>query len=449
MNNNNNQLSPITIGNNLFQLSKTLLLSVFLCSVLLVQNIHAQPISPVLVGTNVWLNPSDTVWQQAGDAQLQIIRIGGGRYDRRLPSFEQLLKWVNQIQKIGAEPLIQFSKHSSVDSAAALVRFMNIENGKNIKYWGIGNEPWLQSKRPSKSTMAPIIEAYWKPRAAAMKEVDPTIKIYGPNECEYMDTIYNDLFGGVNDISGKVPDKDYYYCDGLSFHRYPQGKGNPGTEGADDIIERIKKAKAKVDEINALHHRTGKDALGWGIGEYNSKGGPEVHTWGNGQMFGQVLGACMKYGATFATTWSMFEHSGDRMGSDFSMIDGNGTPRASFRHMEFIAKYFSGNYADGTSSSGNVKVFGATDGNKISVMIINREGGSQNYTLRLDNKSIAGDKLKLNVNANTAKEYSDVIPEQTTQVLIFQDGKLTKWSYNADDFLNDRAPTFSTISLIK
>jgi hypothetical protein len=432
-----------------FQPVKLFLVSMLILLVFSFQKVYCQPISSTLVGTNVWLNPSDTVWQQAGDAQLQIIRIGGGRYDRRMPSFEQLLKWVNQIQKIGAEPLIQFSKHSSVDSAAALVRFMNIENGKNIKYWGIGNEPWLQSKRPPKTTMAPIIEAYWKPRAAAMKEVDPTIKIYGPNECEYMDTIYNDLFGGANDITGKVPGKEYYYCDGLTFHRYPQGKGNPGTEGADDIIERIKKAKAKVDEINALHHRTGNDALGWGIGEYNSKGGPQVHTWGNGQLFGQVLGACMKYGATFATTWSMFEHDGDRKGSDFSMIDGNGTPRASYRHMEFIAKYFKGNYADGTSTSENVKVFGATDGNKVSVMIINREGGSQNYKLRLDNKAIGGNTLQLNVNARLAKEYSDVIPEQTTQVLIFQGDKLTKWSYCADDFLNDRAPTSTTISLVK
>jgi hypothetical protein len=414
-----------------------------------IQKSNCQPISPVLVGTNVWLNPSPSVWQQAGDAQLQIVRIGGGRYDRRMPTYEQLLEWVNQIQKMGAEPLIQFSKHSSVDSAAALVRFMNIENGKNIKYWGIGNEPWLQNKRPHETTMAPIIEAYWKPRAAAMKEVDPSIKIYGPNECEYMDTIFNELFGGANDITGKVPGKDYYYCDGLTFHRYPQGDGNPGTEGADDIIERIKKAKAKVDEINAYHNRKGDSALGWGIGEFNSKGGPEVHTWGNGQMFGQVLGACMKYGATFATTWSMFEHNGDRKGSDFGMIDGNGTPRASYRHMEFIAKYFKGNYADGTSSSENVKVFGARNGDIISVMIINREGGSQNYNLRLDNKLIGGDKLKLSVNANSAKEYSDVIPEQTTQVLIFQGDKLTKWSYCADDFLNDRAPVFTTIPLVE
>jgi len=202
-----------------------------------------------------------------------------------------------------------------------------------------------------------------------------------------------------------------------------------------------------VDEVNAKQNRKGNAALGWGIGEYNSKGGESVHTWGNGQMFGQVLGACMKYEASFATTWSMFEHGGIRKETDFSMIDGNGTPRASYRHMEFIAKYFKGEYVEGISSSDNVKVFGAVDGKIVSVMIMNREGAGQNYTLRLDDKNIKTEALKLNVKAGIKKEYSDIIPEQATQVLIFEGDKLTQWKYCADDFKNDKAPISKNIIL--
>ncbi|MFY0650678.1 MAG: hypothetical protein JXQ96_01530 [Cyclobacteriaceae bacterium] len=424
------------------------LLPVFL-SILTIccHGLNAQSISPRLVGTNVWLNPKPPVWQQAADAKLQTIRIGGARYDRRLPRFEQLLTWVTQIKETGAEPVVQFSKYASADSAAALVRYLNIEHKQNVKYWGIGNEPWLQYERPPLDSMGAVIEAYWKPRAVAMKGVDPSIKIFGPNCCDYFNEIYDDLFGGKNDITGKVPGKDYYYCDGLTFHRYPQGDGNPGTEGADDIIERIEKAKKKIDYANTMHGRNGDEALGWGIGEYNSKGGKQVHTWGNGQMFGQVLGACMKYGATFATTWSMFEHGGSRTGTDFSMIDGNGTPRASYRHMEFIAKYFTGEYANGTSSSNNIKIFGASDENKVSVMIINREGGSQDFQLRLDNRKIEGEKLNLNVDAGKPVEYTGTIAEQSTQVLIFQQGEVTKWEYTSEDFDNDRSPRSTTASI--
>jgi hypothetical protein len=142
----------------------------------------------------------------------------------------------------------------------------------------------------------------------------------------------------------------------------------------------------------------------------------------------------------------MFEHDGSRTGTDFSMIDGNGTPRASYRHMEFIAKYFSGNYADGRSTSENIKVFGARDDSKVSVMIINREGGSQTYTLRLDDASIDGKGLKLNVQAGIDKEYSDIIPEASTQVLMFRGNEITRWVYSADDFLNDRPPVKLTVT---
>jgi hypothetical protein len=406
--------------------------------------LFAQEISPLLVGTNVWyINPEQKIWDQVEECGVTSIRIGGHAYDRKMPSNETLLDWVKKIQAMGAEPIIQVSQYDPVEAASDLVHFFNIEKKGEVapvKYWSIGNEPWLQADRPSMDTMGIFIETFWKPRAAAMKEVDPTIKIYGPDACDYFDVMYDDLFGGKNDITGKVPGKNYYYCDGLTFHRYPQGNGNPGTEGADDLYVRIVKAKKKVDEVNKQKGRTGEDALGWGITEYNSKGGPEVHTWGNGQMFGQILGACMKYEAKFTNTWSMFEHGGSRTGSDFSMIDGNGTPRASYRHMQFIAKYFTGEYLDGTSTSDNVKVFGATNNGVISVMIINREGGSKDYILRLDNKNIESDNLKLNIAAGKDLEYKDSIPELTTQVLIFDGNKTTKWTYSSDDFLNDRAP---------
>ena len=232
------------------------------------------------------------MWNLTRECSVKTIRIGGHAYDKNLPSEEILLEWVRKIQAIGAEPILQVSQYQSADAAAGLVRFLNMEKHEGVapvKYWNIGNEPWLQAGRPPLSTMGDFVEGYFKPIAAAMKAVDPAIKIYGPDFCDYFDEPFNDLFGGKNDISGKVPGKDYYYCDGLSWHRYPQGDGDPAVEGASDFLERIVKSKAKTDEVNALHRRTGNDALIWGIGEYNSRGGPEVHTWGNGQMFGAVL----------------------------------------------------------------------------------------------------------------------------------------------------------------
>ncbi len=407
--------------------------------------VKAQQISPNLVGTNVWyIDPSEQVWTLTKDCGVKTIRIGGHAYDKKMPSNETLLDWVRKIQAMGAEPVIQVSKYDPKESAAALVKLFNLEKHegiKPVKYWNIGNEPWLQANRPPQSEMGALVEAYFKPISAAMKAVDPTIKIYGPNECDYMD-YYDDLFGGKNDITGKVPGKDYYYCDGLTWHRYPQGNGDPATEGANDFQIRSAKTKVKVDQINKMHNRTGENALQWGIGEYNSKGGPEVHTWGNGQLFGAVLGYCMEYGANFATSWSMFEHGGDRKGSDFSLIDGaNMAPRASYWHMQLVAKYFSGTYLKGTAPDSSFIVYGSQNGDQTSVMIMNRGfGEAKEYSLYLKEPKKKGAGLNLIIQGNRKGVYEDIIQPRTTQVLIFKGDSVTRINYGSEDFDHERPP---------
>jgi len=422
-----------------------------LLSLLFSATLHAQQISPNLVGTNVWYSQlDDKVWDLTKACGVKTIRIGGHAYDKHLPSNETLLEWVKKIQAMGAEPVLQVSKYEPAEVAAALVRLFNLEKHEGIapiKYWNIGNEPWLQADRPAQSAMGDLVEKYFKPIAAAMKSVDSTILIYGPNECDIM-PYYDDLFGGRNDITGKVPGHSYYYCDGLTWHRYPQGNGDPATEGANDMLSRIEKAKAKVDQINKLHNRTGKDALQWGIGEYNSKGGPEVHTWGNGQMFGAVLGGCMEYGATFSTSWSMFEHSGDRKGSDFSYIDGsNMSPRASYWHMQLVAKYFTGTYLKGIAADTNFMVYGAQNGDQTSVMIMNRGfGEAKEYTLFLKDTKKKGSGINLVIKGKRKGVYKDVIQPRATQVLIFNGKNITKINYTSDDFDQERPPSYSKMT---
>jgi hypothetical protein len=418
--------------------------------VLALNGLTGQTISPMLVGNNVWYNPDQTVWNLSEECGLQSVRIGGHEYDDNFPSNAQLLIWVNKIQAMGAEPIIQISQYGTAEKAAAVVKYFNIDSasGKPIKYWCIGNEPWLQANRPSTATFGAVVENYYKPIALAMKEVDSTIKIYGPDECDYIEDMYNDLFGGENDITGKIPGHTYYYCDGLSWHRYPQGSGDPATEGAADMLDRIKKAKTKVDFVNNLHNRTGDEALQWGIGEYNSKGGPEVHTWGNGQMFGAVLGGCMKYGATYATSWSMYEAGGSRQGSDFSFIDGTMKPRASYWHMQMIAKNFKGQYIDGTSSLEDIVVFGSKNADTVSVMIMNRKADNPvSYKLFLNLTDTAESGVYLNVNADSNFVYSDMIGSKTTQLLVIKNGVITKTNYSSVDFDNLTPPVTSTVQI--
>src|SRR5664279_2007296 len=123
---------------------------------------NAQQISPQLVGTNVWFSQLDkAVWDLTKDCGVKTIRIGGNAYDKKLPSNETLLDWVKKIQGMGAEPVMQVSQYQPAEVAARLVRLFNVEKHEGIapiKYWNIGNEPWLQAKKPPLSETGAIVE---------------------------------------------------------------------------------------------------------------------------------------------------------------------------------------------------------------------------------------------------------------------------------------------------
>lgn len=379
-------------------------------------------ISPLLVGNNVWFNPSGAVWDAIAPAGLRIIRIGGHQYDDNFPSHSQLTAWVNEIKALGAEPMIQVSQYRTAQQAADTVRFFNIQTGNTVKYWNVGNEPWLQAGRPPTSTVAPMVEGYVKPIASAMKSVDPSIKIFAPDASWFIDVMYEALLGGAHDIAGRDSNGNFY-IDGISWHRYTEA-----GDLADDLRGSIQRARELVDRANSLHGRTGEDALQFGIGEFNANaGGGGPCTFTLGQQVARVYGSMMEYGGTYATLWSMKEGGSSCSGTDFGFLNGNNSPRPSFYHMQMISHNFSGNYADGDTNQGSLHAFGAVDtnANKIAVMLVN-SGGSKSCNVRLNDDGVGG-TCQVNISAGRAVTYSQSIPANTSMVLLFNlQGQLTK-----------------------
>jgi len=256
--------------------------------------------------------------------------------------------------------------------------------------------------------------------ASAMKAVDATIKIFAPDEAEYLDEMYNALLGGSQDITGKDA-AGRYYIDGVSWHRYAES-----ANLAADMATRIQKTRTRIDFANALHGRTGEAALQFGVGEFNSNagaGGP--CTFLNGQAIGRTYGSLMKYGGTYAALWSFKEGGSSCSGTDFGFLNGNNTPRPSFYHMQMISRNFSGNYADGVTNIGSLYAFGAVDTSKIVVMLVN-QGGAQTCNVRLNNDATTG-SCQVRVNAATPITFSQSIGGTTSMVLVFnRQGQLTK-----------------------
>lgn len=81
---------------------------------------------------------------------------------------------VKAAQDLNLTPNVVVNLHGTPENAAQLVRFLNLERGLNVKYFELGNEIWAYGENymPPDTYAAEIIKY-----AAAMKAVDPTIKV--------------------------------------------------------------------------------------------------------------------------------------------------------------------------------------------------------------------------------------------------------------------------------
>ena len=141
------------------------------------------PISPYVYGSNYgpWTAIPAGMTQLAFDSHITAIRWPGGRWgDENDIQTYQLDMFIALCKKIGAIPTISVRfQNSTPAAAAALVHYANIQQGYHITYWSIGNEPdyeLLDGNRIDPVTFA----KQWRAIALAMKAVDPSIKLMGP-----------------------------------------------------------------------------------------------------------------------------------------------------------------------------------------------------------------------------------------------------------------------------
>ncbi len=397
------------------------------------------PVSPYIIGQNFWLNPPDSAYPIIGASGVKIMRIGGKAYDDNPLSDAALLKQVDNIRGIGAEPLIQVSRHKGAGLAAATVAFLNVTHGRAVKYWCIGNEPDL-GWPGTEADLATYVAGYTKTIAVAMRDVDPSIAISAADMAFYSPAKFDALLGGAADITGKDP-QGRYYVDGINFHRYPFT--NVFTRAAvlaemhGAFESRVSALVNRIAFANTQSGRTGAAALTWGLTEFNLTfnnpattinhvAGLGVSSFLNGQFFAEYFRVGMKYGAHMMNTWSLLEGGGNGSGTDFGYIGGSWAApvmRSSFYHLQMVATYLlPGSYLPSTSSAANLAVVstGATSREHLAVMIMNEDTtGRQAFTLRMNDEPVSGAGAKINVSAGLAREFSGLLENQSTVVLVF------------------------------
>ncbi len=161
-----------------------------------------------------------------------IMRVGGYNNDANTPNgftnaeFDRAVAYA---QAIGADPVIQVphlwdidGSPATAESAAAMVKYANVTKGYGIKYFAVGNEPDIYPTQGSRTdSTKPAIPNYSpadycasvRTYVTAMKAVDPTITIVGPDLAwQYQPP--NDWLSPILQTCGDL-------FDIVSIHRYP------------------------------------------------------------------------------------------------------------------------------------------------------------------------------------------------------------------------------------
>jgi hypothetical protein len=424
-------------------------------------DMKAQVISPTFFGQNAWM--PDTIgninnapqppvvfggklhqsWQKVKASGTKYVRFGGIAPDRNMPTNFQYIKMIDSIRANGMEPIIQVPYHNgrySAQQAAAIVNYINKVRGKNVVYWSIGNEPDLEYAFTSASQVSGYIKSF----ASAMKAIDPSIKIMGPECAWYNQNIINGLTtpNGPDDITG-TDQYGRYYIDVVSFHYYGFG----GTQTRAQVLSKLTDAgglkdnlallNGRINNCNTAHNRTGLNALRTAITEanlcYQNPGGDNlwgqgVNSFVGGQFIAEMLGVAMKNNVGFVNMWSVVEGNGVALNIGY-LDPSTGNKKPAYYHYQMVAENFKGNVVNATATQANVKVMASQNAAQTAVLILNQDqGANYNYTVRLNNNTVSGNNpLKISVNANINVEYNGSINNQTSILLVFNSaGNLVK-----------------------
>lgn len=193
-----------------------------------VSALNPQPIGAQAYGQNYWCwaagynDPIQGTEAQGESLKVNVLRAGGYNNDAQTPNpwnEAEVDAFIAYCKQIKAEPILQVSLINGTSAnAAAMVEYCNKKTKPhNVKYWSIGNEPDLYAdKGDIKSYDVNRYISDFKAYAAAMKAVDPTIKILGP-ELSWKYKIGE----GSNDWFTPFLQQCHNEVDIVTIHRYP------------------------------------------------------------------------------------------------------------------------------------------------------------------------------------------------------------------------------------
>jgi alpha-L-arabinofuranosidase len=277
----------------------------------------AGPVSPWVYGTNYgpWLFVPLQMQPAAEAANLSVLRYPGGNWGDRNDMDEwNLDQYIQLARQFGAEPYVHVRLlNGTPEKAAEIVRLLNVQKQYGVRFWSIGNEPNLFGD--GYDTDQYVRE--WRQWAEAMKAVDPSIVLIGPEinqfyanpsqahqlELERWMVAFLEANGDLVDV--------------VSFHRYPFPSSQlAGPPSADELRHASAEWDALIPYARALvRQHTGRD-LPIAVTEVNSSwaassgGETTMDSHLNAIWWGDALGRMIRNGVYMVNQFAIIGEFG-------------------------------------------------------------------------------------------------------------------------------------------
>ena len=348
------------------------------------------PISPYLYGTNY--GPMHAVPLEmmplVENAGFTVLRFPGGAWtdtvDMKPFQIDMLMTFAKQV---GAMPTISVRMlGGKPETAAELVRYTNIEKKYGVTYWSIGNEPNIYTllKQADYEYTPEHLNKDWRAVAIAMKAVDPTIKLMGPELSQWNENYATTPKDPANqDWMTEFLKANGDLVDVVSVHRYPMFSPTNGPVTIQQLRENTRKWVSETEYLRTLIREiVGRD-LPIAITELNSDPSSVMlqevspDSFYNAIWYADVLGQLMNTDVFMVNQWVLSQRT-----TGLGLLQGT-TVRPTF-HVFSLYKNFGSERVYAASGVADVDIFAAQrEDGALTLMVINLSDIEQRIPLQV------------------------------------------------------------------
>ena len=390
------------------------------------------PISPYLYGTNY--GPMHAVvldkMPMVESAGFTALRFPAGAWTDVIDIQPfQIDTFIAFCKQVGAIPTISVRLlNGKPETAAGLVRYANIEKKYGVVYWSIGNEPSIYTmlKQADYDYTTENLDRDWRAIALAMKAVDPTIKLMGPEIHQWNDS----LATTPKDSAGRDWMTEFLKANGdlvdvVTVHRYPVYYPGGQEITVQTLREDTRTWTGIVEYLRSLIRQvTGRD-IPIAFTEVNSDPSRITNqiaspdSFYNAIWYADVLGQMMQSKVFMVNQWVISQRD-----TGLGLLNGE-TVRPTF-YVFPMYKNFGSQQVYAGSGVADVDVFAAKrqDGT-LTIMVINLSDTEQRIPLQLKGMTLSqADVWLLDASHNAENLGIQSIPADGSLTLTAQSATL-------------------------